>query len=75
MTRDVFPAAEVRIVSAGERAIYEAYKPGTEPGKNRDFGLQRVPSGDETPIASTVDEVPIRSPARGAPASRTGGLY
>jgi penicillin-binding protein 1A len=62
-------------VGAGGPAIYEAYKPGTEPGKNRDFGLQRAPSEDETPIMSTVDEVPIPSPARGAPASGTGGLY
>ncbi len=38
---------------AGEAAIYEAYKPGTEPGHNRNLGLQHVPDEDETPIAST----------------------
>jgi len=62
-------------VGAGEPAIYEAYKPGTEPGKNRNLGLQRVPDEDETPIASSVEESPIPPPARGAPASGTGGLY
>ena len=64
---------------AGETAIYEAYKPGTEPGKNRNLGLQRPPSeDDETPIASTgatdVGEK-LPPPIRGAPASGTGGLY
>jgi penicillin-binding protein 1A len=63
---------------AGEPAIYEAYKPGTEPGHNRNLGLQRVPDEDETPIASTggmeADE-PMPVPMRGAPASGTGGLY
>ena len=69
---------------AGEPAIYEAYKPGTEPGKNRDFGLRsrsrEEPSEDEMlPIASTgeteVAPAPIASPRRGAPAGGTGGLY
>ena len=63
---------------AGENAIYEAYKPGTEPGQNRNLGLQREPSDDEMPIASTGGleggEV-VRPPVRGAPASGTGGLY
>jgi penicillin-binding protein 1A len=63
---------------AGEPAIYEAYKPGTEPGHNRNLGLQRSPDEDETPIASTggmeVGE-PMPAPMRGAPASGTGGLY
>jgi penicillin-binding protein 1A len=64
---------------AGEAAIYEAYKPGTEPGKNRNLGLQRPPSeDDETPVASTFgaesgETAPV--PMRGAPASGTGGLY
>ena len=39
--------------TAGEAAIYEAYKPGTEPGHNRNLGLQHVPDEDESPIAST----------------------
>jgi penicillin-binding protein 1A len=66
-------------VGAGEAAIYEAYKPGTEPGKNRNLGLQPAPSeDDETPMASTVgvesgETAPV--PMRGAPAGGTGGLY
>jgi penicillin-binding protein 1A len=63
---------------AGEAAIYEAYKPGTEPGHNRNLGLQHVPDEDETPIASTggteAGET-MPAPVRGAPASGTGGLY
>jgi penicillin-binding protein 1A len=66
-------------VGAGERAIYEAYKPGTEPGQNRKLGLQRVPGEEEMPVASTDDEegaaAPMPMPPRGAPASGTGGLY
>src|SRR5207253_10915377 len=38
---------------AGEAAIYEAYKPGTEPGHNRNLGLGRQQGDDETPIASS----------------------
>ena len=34
-------------------AVTEAYRPGTEPGQNRNLGLQREPSDDEMPIAST----------------------
>jgi penicillin-binding protein 1A len=63
---------------SGEPAIYEAYKPGTEPGHNRNLGLQRVPDEDETPIASTGGMEagePLPPPVRGAPASGTGGLY
>jgi penicillin-binding protein 1A len=54
---------------AGAPAIWEAYKPGTEPGKDRDRGLHGVP-GEEIagdPAAS------LRVPA--APAGGTGGLY
>ena len=62
---------------AGEPAIYEAYKPGTEPGQNRNFGLQRTPADDETPLASTGDSGAemLSPPLRGVPASGTGGLY
>jgi penicillin-binding protein 1A len=62
---------------AGEAAIYEAYKPGTEPGHNRNFGLQRTPTDDETPLASTGDggAEMLSPPPRGAPATGTGGLY
>jgi penicillin-binding protein 1A len=61
---------------AGEPAIYEAYKPGTEPGKNRDLGLQNE---EEMPIAATGETEdaaqPMPLPRRGTPASGTGGLY
>ena len=64
---------------AGEPAIYEAYKPGTEPGKNRDRGLRGEPGEEEMPIASTGESggatAPIAAPPRGTPASGTGGLY
>ena len=68
-------------VGAGEAAIYEAYKPGTEPGQNRHLGMQREPGEDETPLASTGaaedggETMPAPTPMRGAPASGTGGLY
>src|SRR5262249_22763164 len=38
--------------AAGAPAMYEAYKPGTEPGKNRNLGLQGVPGAERTPVAS-----------------------
>ncbi|MBV8576938.1 MAG: penicillin-binding protein, partial [Acetobacteraceae bacterium] len=71
-------------VGSGEPAIYEAYKPGTEPGRNRNFGLRRAPEApeeDETPLASTGGAedggatMPPPAVVRGAPASGTGGLY
>jgi penicillin-binding protein 1A len=65
-------------VGAGEPGIYEAYKPGTEPGKNRNLGLSRVPEEDETPVASTGEGQSGETepaPVRGAPGSGTGGLY
>jgi penicillin-binding protein 1A len=42
-------------VGAGETAIYEAYKPGTEPGRNRHVAQQRPADEDEVPLASTGD--------------------
>jgi penicillin-binding protein 1A len=64
---------------AGEPAIYEAYKPGTEPGKNRDLGPRGEPSEEEMPIASTGETegaaAPMALPRRGPPATGTGGLY
>ena len=64
---------------AGEPAIYEAYKPGTEPGQNRHRVLQSAPGEDEMPVAaSSQDEdepTPLPARPRGAPASGTGGLY
>ena len=58
----------------GEPAIWEAFKSGTGPTTNRDLGLQGTPgSGDAAAAAEGVsDALP---PARGIPASGTGGLY
>src|SRR3984893_244358 len=68
---------------AGEPAIYEAYKPGTEPGKKRDRAARGEPSEEEMPIASTGETegapmafpAPMALPRRGPPATGTGGLY
>jgi len=68
----------------GEAAIWEAYRPGTEPGQNRDRGLE-VPgeevAGDADagmPVRETTG-VPVREtvgvPVRQTPAGGTGGLY
>jgi len=67
-------------VGAGEQAIYEAYKPGTEPGQRRKVEPQREPEEEEEmPVASTGEEggikTPAPSPPRGALGSGTGGLY
>jgi penicillin-binding protein 1A len=62
--------------TAGEPAIYEPYKPGTAPGKNRNFAL-RVMTGEGT--AAVADQsgnagaAPL--PAHDVPAAGTGGLY
>src|SRR5271169_4844717 len=41
-------------VAGKEPAIYEAYKPGTEPGQNRNLGLRGEPGEEEEmPVAST----------------------
>ena len=58
-------------------AIYEAYKPGTEPGNNRDSvpSTARPAEADGVPVASTGDGEGMALPVRGAPASGTGGLY
>ena len=62
------------VAAAGGSAIYEAYKPGTEPGTNRNLGVQGV---QEIPISSTGGEArPLtRLPPHGTPGSGTGGLY
>jgi penicillin-binding protein 1A len=77
-------------VGGKESAIYEAYKPGTEPGHNRNLGLRSKPreEEDEEPVASTREAESTALPAqmslpthmplplpRGTPASGTGGLY
>jgi penicillin-binding protein 1A len=62
------------MAATGGSAIYEAYKPGTEPGTNRNLGLQRVPG--ETAIGSTSSEHRVtRERTSDAPATGTGGLY
>ena len=71
-----------------EPAIYEAYKPGTEPGQSRNRASRDEPSEEEMPVASTGEpegiSLPTQMPSpmrlqmplsRGAPASGTGGLY
>ena len=64
------------LAGAGEPAIYEPFKPGTDPNKNRDLGLQGVPGEGETPVASTEGGAePAAMPPHAAPASGTGGLY
>jgi penicillin-binding protein 1A len=76
---------------AKESAIYEAYKPGTEPGQSRHVSSRNEPTGEELPVASTGEaaetalptQVPLATrmplltpaPVRGAPGSGTGGLY
>ena len=69
-------------VSGNEPAIYEAYKPGTEPGKQPDLGSQAAAGEDAAPVAAsgeddagTAPPPPPTAAARGAPASGTGGLY
>jgi penicillin-binding protein 1A len=65
---------------SGEPAIYEAYKPGTEPGQHRNPVVEREPDDEEEmPVASEGEAQgatkPMPLPPRGAPASGTGGLY
>jgi penicillin-binding protein 1A len=50
---------------AGGPAIWEGYKPGTEPGKDKRPG----------PADQIVQGVTARVPVRATPASGTGGLY
>jgi penicillin-binding protein 1A len=51
---------------AGGPAIWEGYKPGTEPGKDK---------GRMAPTDQIVQGVTARVPVRATPASGTGGLY
>jgi hypothetical protein len=57
---------------AGSSAIYETFKPGTEPGTNRNLGLRGAP--DEIPIWSTSDERPLTQNSKGLPARTRWGL-
>jgi penicillin-binding protein 1A len=59
---------------AGEPAIWEGYKPGTEPGKDRDRGLQPIPGQDLTAQGDALVGAP-GLPVRALPTSGTGGLY
>jgi penicillin-binding protein 1A len=69
----VSPATGLTAAADGQ-AIYEAYKPGTEPGTNRHLGLQGPP--EEIPIRSHVEEQPLTRDTTGAvPTTGTGGLY
>ena len=74
--------------AAGEPAIYEAYKPGTEPGQNRNRGLaaRAERGGDAGRIdgrtrrhraadANAAADAAADAVVAGAPASGTGGLY
>jgi hypothetical protein len=47
-----------------------AYKPGTEPGANRELGLQGVPGESGGSMAGGDDMPVVRTPLSG-----TGGLY
>ncbi len=61
--------------SPGAHAIYEPFKPGTDPGTNRHFALRWTP-GESTPLAPPVDEGGGAAPALPqAPQRGTGGLY
>jgi penicillin-binding protein 1A len=66
--------------AAGGPAIDEAYKDGTEPGRNHSLGLQPESGEDGTPVASSREEQAREPtwtalPTRTVPASGTGGLY
>jgi penicillin-binding protein 1A len=54
--------------AAGEPSIWEGYKPGTEPGKDRDKGLQPIPSDA---LAGAAAALPVNA----SPLTGTGGLY
>jgi penicillin-binding protein 1A len=53
----------------GEASILEGYKPGTEPGRDRDRGLRGTPGEEVAGDGATG------LPVRAAPAGGTGGLY
>ena len=54
---------------AAEGSILEGYKPGTEPGKDRDRGLRGAPGEEVAGDGATG------LPVRAGPAGGTGGLY
>jgi penicillin-binding protein 1A len=57
----------------GGPSIYEAFKPGTEPGKDQDFGLRGVPG--EADMSQLDADVPGASAKSQTPGAGTGGLY
>jgi penicillin-binding protein 1A len=66
----VNPATALQ-AGSGEPAVMMAYKPGTEPGQNRELGLQGVP-GEEAGTLGTPD---LGEPNGRQPNVGTGGLY
>lgn len=71
--------------AGGGSAVYMPYKPGTAPGKDRDFALRRMNRPEVTPVAERIGGAgpaaggalpgPVPPPANNAPGSGTGGLY
>jgi penicillin-binding protein 1A len=59
----------------GEPAIWEGYQPGTEPGKDRNRGLQPIPGQDLTAQGDPVLGAGQHLPLPATPTSGTGGLY
>src|SRR4051795_9650095 len=60
---------------AGGPAIWEGYKPGSEPGRDRDRGLRPIPGQDLTAQGDVILGGPRNAPIRTLPTSGTGGLY
>ncbi|MGH7053880.1 MAG: penicillin-binding protein 1A [Stellaceae bacterium] len=71
--------------ASGGSAVYMPYKPGTAPGKDRDFALRGRNGPGVTPVAERIGVAgpaaggalpnPMPLPANNAPGSGTGGLY
>ena len=57
--------------AAGEPAILEGYKPGTEPGRDRDRFLHGEPGEEGVGVGEAVGLLP----GRAVPLGGTGGLY
>jgi penicillin-binding protein 1A len=65
-----------RPATAGEPAIYEPYKPGTAPGKNRNFALRMMTGEGTTPVSDQAGKAAdAPAPTQDIPATGTGGLY
>jgi len=57
----------------GERAVYAAFKLGTDPDKDRDLGLHGVPGEAGTDLSGS--DIPGESAKSLTPGGGTGGLY